>query len=803
MNLKTTLLCSVFALAASSATGALAQTAAAPGAAAENSTIEEVVVTARKREESLQNIPVAVSAISGENLARQGIRQVGDLTRSVPSLNIQSNVSQTGTGIVVALRGQQASDVLLSQSQPVGLYEDSVNIPHPVGANIAFFDLQRVEVLKGPQGTLYGRNTTGGAINILTRGADYSGYHGFVYGEAGNYKDWKVGTAVNLPIVPDMLAARIAYQHWSRQGYGQSAVTGQHLGGDRDDDIARVSLKIDPTPTVSATLKAEYFQANRAGNLFQTAYLYNPAVTDAEWAAEGKPGGVAPSVLVGRSGSDLFTNYQEANTHEKLTGWHGAFDLSWDITDYVRLRSITGVHQFTDRRSFDLDGLPLQAWEVGLGQGGIAPVVGTESRNVPPDQQSKQWTQEFNLSGAAFEKRLNWMVGAFAASDKASGDQIASIYPAALIAQGAGPIDVSFNELNVGNNSWALFTQNDFKFNDVFSITAGGRYTEERLNQDVAFSLHSLTPSAPVFICQAGPNKGTATVNESACAVHQSAKFSGTSYLLSFNFQFTPGTLFYVKTARGFRGGALQVRAPDLPAAAPEIATDYEIGLKTDLFDRRLRANLAVFQTNYDNKQETAIITQNGVQFTPILNAASARIRGFEGEFTAAPIRGLTLNANFGYLDTQYLSYPNALTRFGTVVDASGLPFGATFSAPKWTYNLGGRYVMDLGPGQVGVSANYAWTGKTAVTPLNRDPALPQSLIDEFAAAHGLLNASLDYTLADQGLTFSVFATNLTNETYRNYALTFAGAPFPYGVTTTTQEPRMWGVSVRKTFGAE
>ena len=778
----------ICALASSVAGQAHAQSAST------GSTLEEVVVTARKREESLQSIPVAVSAISGENLAREGIREPADLARIVPSLNIQGTTGSTGTGMILSIRGQQASDVLLTLSTPVGLYEDSVNIPHPVGSNIAFFDLQRVEVLKGPQGTLYGRNTTGGAINIITRGADYNGIHGFAYGEAGNFKDWKLAGAVNIPIVPDMLAARLSYQHWKREGFGRSAVTGQRVGDDRKDDLARLSVRFDPISTVSVIGKLEYFRAHRTDQLYHTR-VFRPGVTptaDAEWVAEGRPGGVAPSILVNQP--DLFTDYSNTNNFEHLSGWHGVVDGSWDITDAVRLRSITGYHQFKDFRVFDLDGMPIQAFEVGFGPGATVPVAGTETRPLKPDQASRQWTQEFNLSGNAFSQHLKWLVGYFYNTDKGNQNQTASVFPAALAAAGPlGPFNANFHSFYVKNSSWALFTQNDFKFNDVFSITAGARYTEERLSQNIAFSLHLLGPN--LFFCQGGANKNKAVPTEEACAVQQQAKFSGTSYLLSFNFQLTPDMLLYVKTARGFRGGALQVRAPDSPPASPEIATDYEVGLKSDLLDRRLRANLAVFQTNYANKQETAIVTlPTGAQATPIVNAASARIRGVEGEFTAVPMHNLTLTASFGYLDGQYQNYPAALTSYSAVVNGSG----AAFATPRWTYNIGGRYVMpSVGPGDIGISANYAWRGRIPTTIINNDPAIPANLQDKWRRPIGLLNASLDYKLVDRGLTFTIFATNLTNKRYELQGLTF----LTYGYTAVTQEPRMWGVSVRKTFG--
>jgi len=788
MRLQSLLLCGVVAVAAAH-DRAYAQ-------APQGATIEEVVVTARKKAESLQHVPVALSAVQGPELQRQGIRQALDLQRIVPSLRIEAPSSAGSTGMVVSIRGQRASDVLLTISQPVGLYEDDVNIPHPLGTNISLFDLERIEVLKGPQGTLYGRNTTGGALNIITRGADYDGVHGFAYGEVGNHENWKIAGAVNVPIIQDVLAARLAYQHWNREGFGRSAITGQRLGGPKDDDVIRGSLRFEPTPDLRVIGKLEYVHADRTDNLFQTRRLVNPARTDQEWVLEGSLGGVAPSQLVQRR--DLFTNYGRELWSERLKGWHGVLDASWDITDAVTLRSITGYHKFTDFHIFELGGMPIQTYGPGVASNGIQPARGVETRPLRPDQQSRQWTQEINLSGNVWDDRFSWLVGGFVSDDRGDSNQTALVYPPALNAAGAlGPYDSNFWSPSVKSSTWAFYTQNDVKFSDVFSVTFGARYTEERLKQTVGAYLHQLTPGlARPFLCNAGPLQGSNQAQEEACLIAQRAKFNGTSYLLSFNFQFTPDTLLYIKTARGFRGGALQVRAPSQPAAAPETATDYELGLKSEFLDRRLRANVAVFQTNYDNKQEQAIVqAANGSIFTPIINAASARIQGVEAEITATPMQGLTLHANVGVLNGRYLDYPGALTTWGAVVNGGG----ARFAAPRRTYDIGANYTTPIGPGELGLSASYSWRSRIPTTILNDDPGLPDALQKEWRQSVGLVNASVEYTLPDMGLTLTAFATNLANKHYQVQQQTFTA----YGYTGVTQEPRMWGVSVRKTFGKE
>jgi len=787
---KAILYCGAIALAGwMTASAACAATPAGESA----SGVQEVVVTARKRAESLQTIPQAVSALNGSQLERQGIREASDLQRSVPGLQIPPSL-QSVTGIKIGIRGQLASDYLLTVSQPVGLYEDSVNIPHPAGSDLALFDLDRVEVLRGPQGTLYGRNTTGGALNIVTRGPDYNGVHGYVLGEVGAFSDWKIGGAVNVPLIDNVFSLRLAAQHWSRQGFGRSLITGVRNGDSRNDDILRATFRFDPSTSFASRLEVEYFHARRTGPLYQTRQLLAPATTDQEWVLEGRPGGVAPSQIAGNP-QNLFTNYSPTADFDRVSGWHVAWDSTWHIAPSVDLRSITGVHQFRDFQGVDLGGIAVQTFGEGLGIGGKPYAGGKETLPLEPDQASLQWSQEFNLSGKAFENRLNWLVGVYYSSDHGQENQTASVYPALLNAAGFAAFDVDFYDPKVTSETWGVFTQGDFKLNDIFSITAGYRYSEEKLASQSSFMLHLL--SSDVFLCQAGPNLNLSFANRSACLTPEAAKAGGSSYLLSLNFQLNPRTLFYLKTARGFRGGTLQERAPGTAPARPEISTDYEIGLKTDLFEGRLRTNLAIYRTDYKNKQEQAIVgLPSGAIFTPIVNAATARIQGVEAEVTAIPVTGLTLNASVTFMDGVYTDYPNALAPWGAVIPNAK---GTAFANPHWVVDIGGHYSHDLGPGVGTLTLDYNWTSEVPTTALNSDPSLSPALQREWRTAVGLLDATFEYRLPDQGLTFTVFATNLTDVHYQRFAFTFNNPPLGY--TGVTLAPRMYGISIRKSFG--
>lgn len=855
--------------------GARAADATATGAAqtAESSEpgtgIGQVVVTARKRSESLQRVPLAITAQTGQQLTQQRITQPTDLPRIVPSLQI-GLAAGADQGAVITLRGQAAGDTLLGVSQPVGLYQDTVNIPHPFGSNTAFFDLARVEVLKGPQGTLYGRNTTGGAINIITNTADYRGFHGFLEGEAGNHSEWKVGGAVNIPIIADKLALRIGYQHWNQQGYGRSLTTGQHQGGDHNDDIFRAHLRFDPTSNFTADLEIEYSQLRHTAPLIvanylnpdpaasfyplaSAAYLANPAAntlliglaelgllapafgttaTPAQisaLAAVGAAGNayLAPCIYggAGHTGS-FFTNCAGSTQFDNLHEWHGALDMKWSITDNISLRSITGLHSFTDFKVFDLDAVPMQLLEVGIGSNGTHPdVPGQKPLPFPlqPDQQSTQWTQEFDLQGKSFNGALDWLVGGFMSWDDGKGSQesmnaVELTYALSFIGFGNGAPPISDHDgLKNTTNTWAIYTQEDFHFNRMISLTVGGRYTSEDISQILANWNYDAT--AGFYYCNGIPTQLPPVPNvPGSCATlpdatgpggsFQHAHSTGWSYLASLNFQLTNDILLYIKTSRGFRGGAFG-RSYQVPAK-PETDVDYEIGLKSDFFHHRLRVNVDAYTTDYNNKQvstevcsggslPTALGCPNGqTTSTLLLNAATARIRGVEFETTAIPFEGLSVFVEGSFTDATYVKFPNAITNAGALVDATGQNMAVQ---PRWQGDVGGRYEHPLGPGVIGLQADYSIRGALPINNLTRDAIEPIALQRQIAGFVGLVNARIDFHIPDQGLTFALWGTNLGN---RKWAFQSLPSAFTGGMgTILPQAPLMFGFSVRKAFGRE
>jgi iron complex outermembrane receptor protein len=838
---------------------AFAQTARAAATAASNAqttVIEEITVTARKKEESLQDVPIAVTAATSEELQRVRIDEPNDLARLAPSLQVSATAGGGATAMSVTMRGQRAADLLLTISQPVGIYQDSVNVPHPVGTNNSFFDLERVEVLKGPQGTLYGRNTTGGAINILTRNPDFSGMHGFVEGELSKYDGRRIGGAINIPLMGEILALRVAAQHWDRDGYSESIITGQKSGSDRDDDLVRASLLFVPNEQFTAVAKYEYGNFKRNGLpytvVFRTpvaAALTNPEVNNAAGAA-----GLA--LLNQCTNSLQFSNCSGQLQKDDVKTHHAVFDASWSPSGALTIRSITGYHYFRNTRIFDLDALPWTIGENGFGtDGGVQPFIGistppagarlpngalapTGPFTIPvplePDQQSGQFTQEFNASGEF--GRISWLVGAFYSNDKGKGSQVTVRTPATAIrtAPFFAPSANSFEGLDVDSKTYAIFTQNDISITDQLSLTVGLRYTEEKLSQNNAswaYNQNFNTAQPPTlsgpgrnFQCTFGPLAASAAgdafggprpavfqADREACAVQQKAKFDGTSYLASLNYKLTENQLVYAKISRGFRGGALQLRAPYVAPAEPEQADDYELGFKGDFWNRRLRFNAAIYRTDYDNQQQTGIefvpgtsnpaVPGSGVRTTVLRNAAKARYQGAEIEWRVLPFEGFSFYGNLGVLDAEYRKWPNAPRALGNPAPATLDAAGLQIEIPKYTGNVGARYEFDAGPGRLGVQADVNFFTKTPFTALTDEVLVPDSYEKFYRKGRQLVSARIDYAIPDHGLTVALWATNLTNEHYQ--AASIVSTANGGLVTGFTREPRMYGITLRKSFGAE
>jgi iron complex outermembrane receptor protein len=806
---KNLILCGAGIALAAAWTGGAA--AAETDTAARSATqVQELIVTARKREENIQRVPIAVTAQTGLQLLQQHIQTFTDLAQIVPSMLVNNGFSQS-TGAGFTIRGISSGDDsgTLTFAPPVGLYEDTANIPHPVGTNLSFVDIARVEVLKGPQGTLYGRNTTGGAINIITQGADYNGIHGYITGEAGNYDDAKVTGAVNIPIIPDVLAIRLAGQYWYREGYMTDVTNGERLGGTHDDGLIRLSVRFDPTSRITSTTKFEYVDSHQHEVADQLAFIGGDGGSTAalEAGLESGCGSFAnfpalvscgTSALNAQIPKSPLVTYAGLLQHVDTTLWHFVEDATFTITPDVSLRSITGGHHVKSYQIDDVDSTTFQLVECCAGQVDAVGAAHPWPLGKLPDQEYTSWTQEFDLSGRALDKRLNWLVGVFGSTDRGNAAEPDAAVPLLTPTAITGSIVPLIHQ-----SSWGVYTQDDFRFNDIVSVTVGTRYSSQSANSTTAQVFWNSQNGT--FGCNGLPTPNNSPYD---CEVVQHEKSSGWSYLASLNIQFTPDELLYLKTSRGFKGGTLQQRAPDQPSAKPEYATDYEIGLKSALFDKRLILNIDAYDTEYQNKVEAvSIINAAGTLETIFENAASARIKGFEADFNARPAAGLSIYGTLSYLDARFTKYPNATNPYlsgdpiacvpaAICVNAAGLQF----RNPPWQYSVGGRYEHDVASwAELSGELDWHWVSAIPQNALTADPVVPAALTNEFHSAQGSLNGRLQLSVPSQHLSVALFATNLTNNVYRSEGLDLA-APLGF-ITALVSEPRTFGIEIHMSFG--
>ena len=765
--------------------GAWAQ--AAEGVRTDSGAIQDIVVTARKQSEGIQSIPVAVTAATGASLEKRGIQQIDDLQFVTPSLQISQQMTG-GAAVKVALRGQSQLNVSLNSDPAVGIYLDGVNLPRTFGLRANMFDLERVEVVKGPQGTLYGRNTTGGAINLISIKPEFDRISGYVDATLGSFNRTNFSAAINLPLVDDVVAARFALQRTKADGYMHSLV-GEEFGGN-DQWTARGSLRFEPSPTVSYNIVADWQKLNEQGPALKpTSFGAAPSdghISPAFMAAGVQLGLLNPAdipvagptffsgitagynALVANLSLAPFINNQDGTFYDGGIGTLNKYE-TWGLSgtlqielDAATIRLISGYREMSRVGRNDLDVSEFS-------------IVQTQAT-----MNDRFWSQDLNVSGS--HGNLTWLAGAYY-SDEEGNDASQTIALAGL-----NPNNPSYFDADVHNRSWAVYTQNTYAVTDRLNLTAGARYTKESRKLT---SRNHFGDAGINFACNLPVYQGAVPGD---CVQKFSRSFNGWSWLASIDYKVAKDILSYAKVSRGFRSGALNAQGnrniASFEPVEPEFATEYEIGLKSEMLSRRLRLNLAAFQTDYKDIQRNVTIFAGSTLLSLLRNAAKARIRGAELEALARPVPGLSFNATISYIDAQYTDFVDP----GSNADRSH----ESFDIPAWTYSFGGRFETPIDTNRAivaGIQAHYSWRGDNDVRLTTTNPTFPTSATT--IASYGLLNVRADLNFEDYGLEIAGFVNNLTDEYYFTGQQDFTGAGvFLMGVG----KPRTWGVKVTKNF---
>jgi iron complex outermembrane receptor protein len=832
--------------------------------AGESLRLEEIVVTARRREESLQDTPVSITAFSGEALESQHIDRLNGIGKFTPNLIFDTGATFSGanSSASVFIRGIGQVDFTLTTEPGVGIYLDGVYLSQTIGSVLDLVDIEHVEVLRGPQGTLFGRNTIGGAISVTSRKPDNS-VHGDVQVTTGRYNRIDVRGSLNFPLT-DTLFARFSAATFNRDGFVDAPNTPDRDDlGDVDQNIAVLALRFEPNDRFTADLTVDYSDHDESGvpsvlvgsfdgaSLALIGSLANPAspnfvpppaplpppsfvdlhniLATVPLGQEGClppspmtppfcPPNIVPSPVFGQAtfgqgdvidiGNDKLRNSSSLGLASKTETSGVGLTLAYDF-EWAKLKSITSYRNMEAFTAFDLDGAAVKIGE------------------LVDDFDVDQFSQELQLSGVAFDGRLNWLAGLYY-----------------FTAQGTNLDDVEFTPVRIlsgakiDNDSAASFAQLTFDATDRLSLTAGLRYTDETKRFIVPDTCYS-PPKGPAtlfdgtvvdcvplqtvidpkflnegfltfvnfpvfpapggrFCClpisdAAGNVVGLIPGLESGDEVlprgTAKRKFSDWTPHVNVAFRWTDTLLTYVSYSEGFKSGGFVQRVfppkSEVPSFDPETAVVYELGFKWAGLGDRVRLNGALFHTDYEDLQ---IEVNDGI--APVTrNAAAADIDGFELELTAIPADGWLIQAGIGYLDAEYTSLDpseNFTTDLLSLTKDSKL-----VNTPDWSGNLGLQYAYHVAGGQLITRADWSYVDDQFKDALNFEQLHQDS--------YSLLDAYITYVSARKNWELSLFGKNLTDKEY--IVSGFANGLTQGRATANLGRPREWGLSLQYRFG--
>jgi len=838
---------------------------AAAGAASAQEPLEEIVVTAQFREQNLQTTPISISAVTGDMLERRSIDNIVEISQAVPNVTMRTGSPGGGMGTAgrstqVFIRGLGQSDYTLAYSPRVSIYVDDVYHATVFGSTFDLLDIDRIEVLRGPQGTLFGRNAVGGAVRVFTREpeGDNSGYLEI---QGGSENRHTIRGAFDVPVVEDRLALRMSVGYNKQDGYvdrydfaclypEQSGSLPQKVGTARERKGCKLgtlggteafnlhtAAKWTISDRLRTTVHFEYIEDNSeaspdtltapvsysarnpstgqgldgpnglaywletAGAVYgldQSAPFYpddpyvsyaafgNPglgrsAYPDPDIAARylalnlpGPPGAppFVPGVVIGQAADDPgngFDNPPVAN----LTLYSISNILDWDITDSVSLRSITAYREYKGAFGSSQVSMPIPLQE------------------IYNEVDHEQFSEEVRVSGAAFGDRLDWTVGGFYldTDDVNTGRIQLEGYMVGFQPYG---VTYPFNQDQLNNEPSTLknmsgFAHGIYHLTDRLNLTAGIRYSWEKktysFDRHHYFFVQSWFVGAPEDYTQATQSKEKKWTPK-----------------VALDYQLTDDVLVYTSFSTGFTSGGFNGRPfqpSDVFAFDTETVRAYEVGAKSEWFDRRLRLNGALFYTDFNNIQ----LQLSGCPSDPgscrstspfyFDNGGNARIQGFELELEVNPVPGLLVNAALGYNDFDY-------TKLAPQANPTGSPFGLTLDSPQmgvpdWTANIGAQYEADLGGG-----AGMLVPRIDAVYQSATYFELPASNPYGTQEGYWLVNARLTWRAPDNAWSVSAAVTNVFDKLYY-YSKTDNRESWGTALGN-VGAPRQWTLSVRRNF---
>jgi len=709
--------------------------------------LDEIIVTAQRRAQSIMDVPIAITAIAGDTLAKQGINNSADLASAVPNLQVSSPYGSTQPNF--SLRGVSvANEYNSNQASPIGVYIDDVYIAARTSQGMGLFDLDRVEVLRGPQGTLFGRNTTGGAINFITKSPSLSGANGYAEAGYGNFNTFTAQGAIEETLVDGQLGLRFAANYVKGNGQIENIYPGGEDPNSQDSRQVRLSVRFKPGD----------------GPLDVKIRAYAGRDNPTQAAVHG--------IVPYRQGLDFF-QVNENRIGENQTSASGvAAAVSLALTPALTLTSISSFDIGRQELQQAADGSPLNVLDI--------------------DWQShfRQYSEEARVNYSV--TGLNLVGGVYYGWDQTNTDNTFNIGSAL----GPGVDGGFFQNYRQVRHSSAVFIQGDFNITSKLVFTLGARYTEDRARYDDGYANLFIgglndphVPIASTVPCPGAP--GTCAYDPNARFV-VNGKNDAPTGRAALSYTFDNNLLTYVSYNRGYRAGAFNgggyTSSSGITYIKPETVNAYETGVKGRLFDKTLTLAAAGFYYDYNNQQLQD--TRPGpVSF--LVNAPKSKIYGVETEATWHVVPDFTLRGSFGYLHATY----SELFLQNTNLAGNKLPF-----APTWTGQAGFDWIFaHVGDGAVALSPQISHVSKQYFSPFNDVNAVgsAQENSELAQAAFTKVDASLTWTR--EHWLVRAWSNNLFDKAVYGYGLDLRGAGFPYNFLVPST-PRTFGVSARYSF---
>lgn len=794
-----------------------------------------IIVTATRRAQDIQDVPIAVTAVTQGQLDKQGVVNVQNITQVSPSFSTSQAQISSGS-VVLRIRGVGTTSNNIGFESAVGIFIDGAYQSRPGVALSEFVDIERVEVLRGPQGTLFGRNTSAGALNITTNGPDVTEFSGFANATYGNFDLMNIQGAVNVPIVEDTLAVRLTGAYRERDGFidildptgtkiGESGVIDQHL--------VRGQLGYESESGITARLIFDY-SANNNQCCSPIELLASANETNGVFSAVGLgPRGRQVQPIVANNALDV-TTAEEAMDLRQVTAnrvpmadveqWGITGEIQIPLGDSADLVYIGSYRDFSSNENYDTDFSGVDFFDVD---------------DLQTDIQTM--THELRIQGEAFGGRLDWLIGGFysdedirSVTDFSLGADTDALYGAfAGGALGPAPIQLltgvnpagttATNQYDQQAESWSIFTHNVLEVTDGLSLTLGLRYSDETkeggytqlasnnqacLNGVAALNAGLIPAAAVPVVIGLGcfgftaPAIGTATL---PLPQEYQAEFKDDEliYTGKISYEFDAPVTAYASFTHGYKAGGINL---DVTAAIggadttflSEEVDAYELGIKAQFLDDAVTANLAIFREEFSNLQ---ILEFTGAAFQTF-NVPEAVSQGFELESVIRPTDGLTFNMGLTYTDAAYPEDCAGTVTFAQVTELCG---NDLTNAPEFVAIVGANYEADLGDsltwfvnGQIRSESDRRTSTQASNPGSNGAQLLPFDVQD----GNTIINMRAGIGAADKSWTLEAWAVNLTNQVTRNvtFNTTLRGSPGFTARSAFIAQPRTYGVTVRTEF---